>query len=555
MANSTAHSAGSSRRNSMPTLSSIQKFRKALQSDRFKAMVKAMRKSNAAKEAQAEMQARLDGSSSQSAGRRHSLFALGAGMVDADRKKELRQKAIRAAAKTNQALALRLLEGKSLNGPTANLQMPTTPRRPFASPKSVPKGKFADAFGEAARQETDRERHVAKQVVLYGVGDGLVHRTWELDGVFPIREIKRDTRQAPMSGGAAKSARTRQPPTLPKPRPYPRSLEDLDQWEVGELFDMRYGAKMPSQTGAQYDRAADYLGPDGRATTPLTRLAIDLAGNGRRSRSRGGSRGGRRPRSGGYGLASSSIGDDSTEAPLKTLPTSTALRRRQLRETRAALDDAASNASCLPISDVPADSDVQRAEETERIDPAGGNSKTGKGRKNRRTSAAAISYGRNAAVGGAGGPDGSAGTELLPYSVPGAALDATITSTELKQVVEIVEHRTPKVSRAGVYKRVYVGPASRGWRWRAVVKMPSGQEAVIGDFDDQASAAVAHDVAVRRLYPSRPSESGTNGEPRTNFDLAGHLLQPDQASAVPRLYWPAASRSAAASHSTAAKNA
>ena len=127
-------------------MSSIDKVRRALQGNRFKAMVQAMRKSSAAKQASDEMEAQLNGTMGTgiSPPRRRSLFALGAGVVDADRKKHLRSEAVRAAANTNQALALRLLEGKSIGSGTPHAPSPSPRNR--TSPRAVPIGKFADAF-------------------------------------------------------------------------------------------------------------------------------------------------------------------------------------------------------------------------------------------------------------------------------------------------------------------------------------------------------------------------------------------------------------------------
>jgi len=128
----------------------------------------------------------------------------------------------------------------------------------------------------------------------------------------------------------------------------------------------------------------------------------------------------------------------------------------------------------IPLPDQAGDDEVARAEAMERAAPPGSRS-TNLGLKSAAgTSGKDIRSRRRA--------DGS--SSLMPVLVPGAPNDTTITSGEVVSETEVIEYRHPAVSRAGVFKRVFVGPLARGWRWRSVVTMPSGVEAVIGDFND-----------------------------------------------------------------------
>ena len=56
---------------------------------------------------------------------------------------------------------------------------------------------------------------------------------------------------------------------------------------------------------------------------------------------------------------------------------------------------------------------------------------------------------------------------------------------------------------------------------------------------------MAHDVAVRRLYPTLPARISNPEAPRTNFDLAGHLSKPPAEFFTPRVFWPAACKTVA----------
>jgi len=213
-----------SRRHSMPTIKAVNKVRMAIKSNKFKALVKA----RIEEEKEAEMAA-LEMNPAGRKSKRHSLVAIGAGVVDADRKQQLKDQLARTAASSSQALALQMLE-KPVGGVLSGMMHPKVKHQ--NPQKAVPVGRFEGGAEEVAARQAERERKIAAEVKLYGVGQGLQVRTWELHGVFPVRRIKKKRHTAASNQAVSrlgnKGMLVKRPPDLP----YPKSLDDLDHWTV-----------------------------------------------------------------------------------------------------------------------------------------------------------------------------------------------------------------------------------------------------------------------------------------------------------------------------------